>query len=78
VYSVAIDVDNHKVSVTGDVDAETLIRKLTRGGKHAELWSPQKVGGNQGHKGNNQQKQQQNHQHQHQQKLFDQNRAGLH
>lgn len=70
VYSVAIDVDNHKVSVTGDVDAETLIRKLTRGGKHAELWTQQKGGGgggNQGHKGNNQQKQQQNHQQQHQQ-----------
>ncbi|XP_062192107.1 heavy metal-associated isoprenylated plant protein 37-like [Phragmites australis] len=59
VYSVAIDVDNHKVSVTGDVDSDTLIRKLTRGGKHAELWSQQKGSGNQGHKGNNQQKQQQ-------------------
>ncbi|CAL4957881.1 unnamed protein product [Urochloa decumbens] len=66
VYSVAIDVDNHKVSVTGDVDAETLIRKLTRGGKHAELWMQQKGGGNQGHKGNNQQQQKQQ-QHQHQQ-----------
>ncbi|VAH56222.1 unnamed protein product [Triticum turgidum subsp. durum] len=67
VYSVAIDVDNHKVTVTGSVDSETLIRKLTRGGKHAELWSHQKGGSgnnNQGHKGNgnnnnNQQKQQQ-------------------
>ncbi|KAF8724574.1 hypothetical protein HU200_020839 [Digitaria exilis] len=72
VYSVAIDVDNHKVSVTGDVDAETLIRKLTRGGKHAELWSQQKGGGNQGHKGNNQQKQQQQN-HQQQQHLHQQN-----
>ncbi|KQK02498.1 heavy metal-associated isoprenylated plant protein 37 [Brachypodium distachyon] len=59
VYSVAIDVDNHKVTVTGNVDSETLIRKLTRGGKHAELWSHQKGSSNQGHKGNNQQKQQQ-------------------
>lgn len=55
VYSVAIDVDNHKVTVTGNVDSETLIRKLTRGGKHAELWSHHKGGSsnNQGHhKGN--------------------------
>ncbi|EAY72356.1 hypothetical protein OsI_00209 [Oryza sativa Indica Group] len=60
VYSVALDVDNHKVTVTGNVDSDTLIRKLTRGGKHAELWSQQKGGSNQGHKGsNNQQKQQQ-------------------
>ncbi|KAG8053591.1 hypothetical protein GUJ93_ZPchr0001g29858 [Zizania palustris] len=65
VYSVAIDVDNHKVTVTGNVDSETLIRKLTRGGKHAELWSQQKGGSNQCHKGNNnQQKQQQGQQHQ--------------
>ena len=56
--------DNHKVTVTGNVDSETLIRKLTRAGKHAELWSHQKGGSNnQGHKGNNiQQKQQQQHQ----------------
>lgn len=66
VYSVAIDVDNHKVTVTGNVDAETLIRKLTRGGKHAELWSHHNKGGSNHqvhqHKGNNnsnQQKQQQ-------------------
>ncbi|CAM0879170.1 unnamed protein product [Alopecurus aequalis] len=70
VYSVAIDVDNHKVTVTGNVDSETLIRKLTRGGKHAELWSHQQKGGtnHQGHKGNNnsnnQQKQQQQQQNQ--------------
>jgi hypothetical protein len=67
VYSVAIDVDNQKVSVTGDVDSDTLIKKLTRGGKHAELWSQQKGSGNQGHKGNNQQKQQHHHQQQQQQ-----------
>ncbi|KAM3198182.1 hypothetical protein ACQJBY_073353 [Aegilops geniculata] len=69
VYSVAIDVDNHKVTVTGSVDSETLIRKLTRGGKHAELWSHQKGNNNnQGHKGGggggDQQKQQLQHQQQ--------------
>uniref|UniRef100_A0A0D9UWA1 HMA domain-containing protein n=1 Tax=Leersia perrieri TaxID=77586 RepID=A0A0D9UWA1_9ORYZ len=76
VYSVTLDVDNHKVTVTGNVDSDTLIRKLTRGGKHAELWSQQKGGSNQGHKGgNNQQKQQQGQQH-HQKQGANQSKDG--
>ncbi|CAL9211414.1 unnamed protein product [Musa hybrid cultivar] len=39
VFSVNVDVENQKVTVQGNVDSETLIRKLTRSGKHAELWS---------------------------------------
>ncbi|KAJ4727645.1 Heavy metal-associated isoprenylated plant protein [Melia azedarach] len=32
------DSQQHKATVTGNVDAETLIKKLLRSGKHAELW----------------------------------------
>ncbi|OAY49545.1 heavy metal-associated isoprenylated plant protein 36 [Manihot esculenta] len=38
VYMTQIDSQQHKVTVTGNVDAETLIKKLARSGKHAELW----------------------------------------
>ncbi|KAJ9187752.1 hypothetical protein P3X46_003174 [Hevea brasiliensis] len=38
VYMTQIDPQQHKVTVTGNVDAETLIKKLARSGKHAELW----------------------------------------
>lgn len=40
VYSVSIDAEQQKVTVTGNVDAATLINKLVRRGKHAELWPP--------------------------------------
>ncbi|KAM0880112.1 hypothetical protein ACQ4PT_033754 [Festuca glaucescens] len=78
VYSVAIDVDNHKVTVTGNVDSETLIRKLTRGGKHAELWSHQKGGSNnQGHhKGSNNNNQQKQQQQQHQKQAANPSKDG--
>ncbi|KAB1205669.1 Copper transport protein ATX1 [Morella rubra] len=39
VYQVNIDADQQKVTVSGSVDAATLIKKLVRAGKHAELWS---------------------------------------
>ncbi|KAK9115385.1 hypothetical protein Syun_022182 [Stephania yunnanensis] len=39
VYTVNIDADQQKVSVSGSVDANTLIKKLVKSGKHAELWS---------------------------------------
>ncbi|KAL6566350.1 hypothetical protein OROGR_001965 [Orobanche gracilis] len=39
VYKVNIDVEQQKVSISGSVDSETLIKKLTRAGKHAELCS---------------------------------------
>ncbi|KAJ0052862.1 hypothetical protein Pint_01012 [Pistacia integerrima] len=38
VYTTLVDSQQHKVTVTGNVDAETLIKKLLRSGKHAELW----------------------------------------
>ncbi|KAJ4706958.1 Heavy metal-associated domain containing protein [Melia azedarach] len=40
VYSVNIDAENQLVIVSGRVDSATLIKKLERSGKHAELWSP--------------------------------------
>nr|XP_009418135.1 PREDICTED: neurogenic protein mastermind-like [Musa acuminata subsp. malaccensis] len=41
VYTVNIDAEHQKVTVSGDVDSNTLIKKLARSGRHAELW-PQK------------------------------------
>ncbi|XVE73292.1 hypothetical protein DITRI_Ditri11bG0105800 [Diplodiscus trichospermus] len=38
VYETTIDSQQHKVTVTGSVDAETLIKKLTKSGKYVELW----------------------------------------
>lgn len=50
VYDVTIDAEQQKVTVIGNVDSEFLIKKLTKSGKHAELFpTPVKV---------NQQKQQ--------------------
>jgi len=57
---VSIDAEHQKVTVSGNVDSATLIKKLGRSGKHAELW-PQKSNNNHNHhntsnpKGNNQQ-----------------------
>ncbi|KAH7516371.1 hypothetical protein FEM48_Zijuj10G0127900 [Ziziphus jujuba var. spinosa] len=51
VYQVNIDSDQQKVTVSGSVDSATLIKKLVRGGKHAELWS-QKANQNQKQKNN--------------------------
>ncbi|XP_045798497.1 heavy metal-associated isoprenylated plant protein 36-like [Trifolium pratense] len=38
VYKTEIDSQAHKVTVTGNVAAETLIKKLSRSGKSVELW----------------------------------------
>ncbi|KAL4582453.1 hypothetical protein LXL04_007002 [Taraxacum kok-saghyz] len=38
VYSVDVDSELQKVDVFGDVDSETLINKLVKSGKHAEIW----------------------------------------
>ncbi|KAL5701210.1 hypothetical protein ACHQM5_026572 [Ranunculus cassubicifolius] len=38
VYTTNIDTQQNKVIVTGDIDADTLIKKLAKTGKHAELW----------------------------------------
>uniref|UniRef100_A0A803RC20 HMA domain-containing protein n=1 Tax=Cannabis sativa TaxID=3483 RepID=A0A803RC20_CANSA len=42
VYTTTIDSQQHKVTVTGNVDAETLLKKLLRSGKLAELWPENK------------------------------------
>lgn len=42
VYRTEIDPQQQKVTVTGNVDADTLIKKLLKSGKHAELW-PEKT-----------------------------------
>ncbi|KAK4775568.1 hypothetical protein SAY87_023529 [Trapa incisa] len=44
VFTSSIDTKQHKVTVTGDVDSETLIKKLVRSGKQAELWPKKKSG----------------------------------
>ncbi|KAM3338978.1 hypothetical protein P3S68_031064 [Capsicum galapagoense] len=45
VYTVKIDADQSKVTVTGNVDPATLIKKLVKSGKHAELWGGGQKGG---------------------------------
>ncbi|KAK4402204.1 Heavy metal-associated isoprenylated plant protein 34 [Sesamum angolense] len=42
VYKVSIDVEQGKVTVSGNVDPAILIKKLEKAGKHAELWGRQK------------------------------------
>ncbi|KAI9073285.1 hypothetical protein K1719_043986 [Acacia pycnantha] len=54
VYQVQLDAEQQKVTVSGSVDSETLIKKLVRAGKHAELWSShQKTNQNQKQQKNN-------------------------
>ncbi|MED6137287.1 hypothetical protein PIB30_063714 [Stylosanthes scabra] len=38
VFTTKIDQQQQKVTVTGSVTVETLLRKLLRAGKHAEIW----------------------------------------
>lgn len=38
VYEVTIDAEEHKVTVSGNVDCATLIKKLAKTGKDAKLW----------------------------------------
>ncbi|THU54750.1 hypothetical protein C4D60_Mb10t28430 [Musa balbisiana] len=45
VYTTSIDAEQGKVTVSGNVDPATLIKKLAKAGKHAELLAP-KGGGN--------------------------------
>ncbi|KDP38036.1 hypothetical protein JCGZ_04679 [Jatropha curcas] len=51
VYQVNIDAEQQKVTISGSVDSATLIKKLVRAGKHAEVWS-QKSNQNQNQKNN--------------------------
>ncbi|URE35200.1 Heavy-metal-associated domain [Musa troglodytarum] len=46
VYDAEVDARQHKVTVKTVVDAETLIKRLGKSGKHATLW-PEKKPGNQ-------------------------------
>ncbi|KAK3194051.1 hypothetical protein Dsin_025361 [Dipteronia sinensis] len=41
VYATDIDSQQHKVTVTGNVDSDTLIKRLAKSGKYAELWPEQ-------------------------------------
>ncbi|XP_020595734.1 heavy metal-associated isoprenylated plant protein 37-like [Phalaenopsis equestris] len=43
VYTVAIDSEKQKVTVSGNVDAATLIKKLAKSGKHSELWNQKPI-----------------------------------
>lgn len=38
VYTVNIDSQQNKVTVTGNIDSQTLLKKLVKAGKHAEIW----------------------------------------
>ncbi|KAF2310968.1 hypothetical protein GH714_018836 [Hevea brasiliensis] len=42
VYIATVDSQQQKVTVTGNIEVETLIKKLIKTGKHAEIW-PQKL-----------------------------------
>ncbi|KAK7363587.1 hypothetical protein VNO77_05734 [Canavalia gladiata] len=44
VFTTSIDPQQQKVTVTGSVAVETLIRKLVKAGKHAEIW-PESLAG---------------------------------
>ncbi|XP_048321645.2 heavy metal-associated isoprenylated plant protein 35 [Ziziphus jujuba] len=44
VYTTTIDSQQQRVTVTGNVEVQTLIKKLTKTGKHAEIW-PEKLTG---------------------------------
>ncbi|XP_057772299.1 heavy metal-associated isoprenylated plant protein 35-like [Salvia miltiorrhiza] len=45
VYTINIESQQQKVTVTGNVDAQTLIKKLVKTGKHAELWPEKPAAG---------------------------------
>jgi hypothetical protein len=42
VFTTSIDSQQQRVTVTGNIEAGTLIKKLMKTGKHAEIW-PEKV-----------------------------------
>ncbi|KAH6766388.1 Heavy metal transport/detoxification superfamily protein [Perilla frutescens var. hirtella] len=45
VYKIEIDTKQHKVVVTGNVESGTLIKKLIKSGKNAELWPENETAG---------------------------------
>ncbi|XP_076943319.1 uncharacterized protein LOC143613520 [Bidens hawaiensis] len=46
VYKTSIDLEQGKITVSGNVDPNALVKKLNKSGKHAELWGGQKGGAN--------------------------------
>ncbi|XP_022878801.1 heavy metal-associated isoprenylated plant protein 33-like [Olea europaea var. sylvestris] len=54
VYTTNIDAEQGKVTVSGNVDPTTLIKKLAKRGKYAELWRAPKANNNQQNQLNNQ------------------------
>ncbi|XP_054785905.1 heavy metal-associated isoprenylated plant protein 32-like [Prosopis cineraria] len=53
VFTTEIDLEQGKVTVSGNVEPNILIKKLLKSGKHAELWGAPKVGNNNNNKNNN-------------------------
>ncbi|EYU35910.1 hypothetical protein MIMGU_mgv1a023498mg, partial [Erythranthe guttata] len=39
VYKIEIDSKEHRVTVAGNIEGETLVKKLVKSGKHAEIWT---------------------------------------
>ncbi|XP_075473590.1 heavy metal-associated isoprenylated plant protein 32-like [Primulina tabacum] len=54
VYTIKIDSEQGKVTVSGNIDAATLVKKLTKNGKHAEIWGARKANNNHQNQLNNQ------------------------
>ncbi|CAL9097733.1 unnamed protein product [Musa textilis] len=48
VYTTSIDAEQGRVTVSGNVDPATLVKKLAKAGKHAELLAPKGGGNNNG------------------------------
>jgi hypothetical protein len=51
VYSVKADVEQGRVTVTGNIDPALLVKKLSKSGKHAEILGGGGGGGGGGGKG---------------------------
>ncbi|KAL4024935.1 hypothetical protein IC575_013308 [Cucumis melo] len=52
VFTTEIDAEQGKVTVTGNVDAAVLIKKLAKSGKHAEIWGSQPANNNKNQQNN--------------------------
>lgn len=59
VFTTTVDPQQNKVTVTGSVAVETLIRKLVKAGKHAEIW-PKNVAAGKGKNSSGKEKKQKN------------------
>ncbi|KAF9618375.1 hypothetical protein IFM89_001010 [Coptis chinensis] len=54
VYTSSIDAEQGKVTVSGNVDPSTIIKKFAKAGKHVEIWGAQKASNNNQNQLNNQ------------------------